>query len=236
MEPEVQPCLGLYFETESVPQGGGRKGNGILQTDAKPVRCRGQRSEYTKLDWIHWTASITHNKDDFKALIAPVVRFLNETPDRMPMTDWYWTHNARQRGFRARPVVGGVFIQLMQDQNIWSKWVAKADSMTGTWSAIPNPPKIIEVVETSMTSPKQWYYVFEQPEQNWFAVDFDPAAAGWRKGPGGFGTRGTPGAAVRTQWNTSDIWLRREFELARLGPTRTCTSTDEDRNSTSSTV
>ncbi len=174
------------------------------------------RSEYTKLDWIHWTASITHNKDDFKALIAPVVRFLNETPDRMPMTDWYWTHNARQRGFRARPVVGGVFIQLMQDQNIWSKWVAKADSMTGTWSAIPNPPKIIEVVETSMTSPKQWYYVFEQPEQNWFAVDFDPAAAGWRKGPGGFGTRGTPGAAVRTQWNTSDIWLRREFELAEI--------------------
>ena len=174
------------------------------------------RSNYTKLDWILWTASITNNQDDFKALIAPVVRFLNETPDRMPMTDWYWTHNARQRGFRARPVVGGVFIRLMQDRDIWNKWVAQADSMTGTWSAIPNPPKIIETVATSMDSPRQWHYVFDRPAENWYTVDFDPAAAGWRTGPGGFGTRGTPGAVVRTRWNTSNIWLRREFTLTDI--------------------
>ena len=174
------------------------------------------RSNYTKLDWILWTASITNHQDDFKALIAPVVRFLNETPDRVPMTDWYWTHNARQRGFRARPVVGGVFIRLMQDRDIWNKWVANADSMAGTWSAIPNPPKIIETVATSMDSARQWHYVFDRPAENWYAVDFDPAAAGWRTGPGGFGTRGTPGAVVRTRWNTSDIWLRREFTLAAI--------------------
>ncbi len=174
------------------------------------------RSNYTKLDWILWTASITNNQDDFKALIAPVVRFLNETPDRVPMTDWYWTHNARQRGFRARPVVGGVFIRLMQDRDIWNKWVAQADSMTGAWSAIPNPPKIIETVATSMDSPRQWHYVFDRPAENWYTVAFDPAAAGWRTGPGGFGTRGTPGAVVRTRWNTSNIWLRREFTLTEI--------------------
>ncbi|MBY0512542.1 MAG: beta-galactosidase, partial [Gemmataceae bacterium] len=32
-------------------------------------------------------------------------------------------------------------------------------------------------------------------------------------GDGGFGTRETPGAVVRTEWKTADIYLRRTFEL-----------------------
>jgi hypothetical protein len=170
------------------------------------------RSEYTKLDWIVWTASITGDQDDFEELIAPVVKFLNETPDRVPMTDWYWTHNARHRGFQARPVVGGVFIRLMDNRKVWDKWVKNADSVKGTWAPLPKPPKIVEVVATSQDDEAfTWHYTFEKPGDNWMKPDFDPAAAGWNKGQAGFGTRGTPGATVRTRWNTSDIWVRREF-------------------------
>jgi hypothetical protein len=80
-----------------------------------PLDCR---ATYTKLDWITWTATLTQNRDDFRALIEPVVAFLNATPDRSPMTDWYDTRTARRVGFTARPVVGAVFLPLLYDNSV----------------------------------------------------------------------------------------------------------------------
>ncbi len=71
------------------------------------------RADYTKLDWIVWTASMAKDPDDFKALVDPVCKFLNETPDRVPMTDWYDTKTGKMVGFQARSVVGGVFIKML---------------------------------------------------------------------------------------------------------------------------
>lgn len=80
------------------------------------------RATYTKLDWSVWSATLAENQADFSALIAPVYRFLNETPDRVPMTDWYDTRTGKQVGFQARSVVGGVFIKMLSDPDAWRKW------------------------------------------------------------------------------------------------------------------
>jgi len=80
------------------------------------------RRLYTKLDWITWTATLTGSRTDFEALVAPVFAFLNATPQRVPMSDWYWTHDATKTGFQARSVVGGVFLRLLFDDAAWKKW------------------------------------------------------------------------------------------------------------------
>jgi hypothetical protein len=170
------------------------------------------RKTYTKLDWILWTATLTQDRGDFEALVNPVFKFLNETPDRSPMTDWYETKTARKVGFTARPVVGGVFAQMLYDHQTWSKYASRDKTKAKNWAAMPiaKPPTI--VIPTARENDNLiWSYTTEKPADNWTQQDFD--ASSWKKGPAGFGTRGTPGAVVRTEWNTADIWLRREINL-----------------------
>ncbi|MCW5939383.1 MAG: DUF4965 domain-containing protein [Fimbriimonadaceae bacterium] len=71
------------------------------------------RADYTKLDWVVWTACLASRREDFDAIMAPVYRWVEETPDRVPLTDWYDTKTGRCVGFRARSVVGGVFMPLL---------------------------------------------------------------------------------------------------------------------------
>jgi beta-galactosidase/beta-glucuronidase len=77
-------------------------------------------------------------------------------------------------------------------------------------------PERVTVVPTAKENWDTWRYTLEKPADAWSRSDFDDTA--WKKGKGGFGTHGTPGAVVRTVWNTSDIWLRRTFDLPEKVP------------------
>ncbi len=169
------------------------------------------RETYTKLDWITWTATLTQNRADFEALIDPIFTFMNETPDRSPLTDWYQTKTAKKVGFTARPVIGGVFAQMLYDASVWKKYAGRDVTQAAGWAPMPTPPATKVLVPTSEDAGVPWSFTTRKPADRWFAPDFD--ASTWRTGPGGFGTRGTPGAAVRTEWNSNDIWLRREFDF-----------------------
>jgi hypothetical protein len=84
------------------------------------------REAYTKLDWTVWTATLAETPADFRALVAPVYRFVNESPSRVPLTDWYGTVDGKQVGFQARSVVGGVYVKLLADPVVWKKWSGRA--------------------------------------------------------------------------------------------------------------
>ncbi len=71
------------------------------------------RREYTKSDWLVWTASMAQDDKTFKALIAPLAAYLRETETRVPMSDWYNTQNGRFVQFIGRSVQGGLFMRLL---------------------------------------------------------------------------------------------------------------------------
>jgi glutaminase A-like protein/uncharacterized protein DUF5127/uncharacterized protein DUF4964 len=169
------------------------------------------RTKLTKTDWCLWSATLAENRTDFEALVSPIYDYLNETTKRDPLADSYQTDNARSGGMHARPVVGGIFIKMLADHALWKKWASRDKLKVGNWAPLPEPPQITEVVPTSRQTPVLWRYTFERPSDDWTKPDFDAAA--WKEGPAGFGTAGTPGAVVRTRWNTGDIWLRREFTM-----------------------
>jgi Glycosyl hydrolases family 2, TIM barrel domain/Glycosyl hydrolases family 2/Glycosyl hydrolases family 2, sugar binding domain len=86
-----------------------------------------------------------------------------------------------------------------------------ADAIAAAAKLFAAPPKVRSALPTSQLTPQEWQYTTSAPADGWSGPGFDDA--GWKRGPGGFGTDGTPGSVVRTQWNTADIWLRRTFTL-----------------------
>jgi hypothetical protein len=84
------------------------------------------RKEYAKLDWTVWTATLAETPEEFQTFTDPLYRFAHESPNRVPLTDWYWTHDAKQAGFQARSTVGGIYIKMLADPTLWKKWSERA--------------------------------------------------------------------------------------------------------------
>ena len=71
------------------------------------------RKEYTKSDWLLWCAAMGENKELAGKMIEPIARFLEETEDRVPFSDWYETESGEYHYFKARSVQGGIFMPMI---------------------------------------------------------------------------------------------------------------------------
>ncbi len=71
------------------------------------------RADYTKSDWLVWTASMSPDIDVFRTLIHPLAEALRHTPSRVPFSDWYDTRTGRYVAFIGRSVQGGIYMPLL---------------------------------------------------------------------------------------------------------------------------
>lgn len=78
-----------------------------------PLDCR---KDYTKNDWIMWTAAMATDTKTFLRFVEPVYLYMNETESRVPTSDWYDTKTGRMVGFKARSVIGGFWMKVFMDK------------------------------------------------------------------------------------------------------------------------
>lgn len=71
--------------------------------------------ETTKSDWLAYVACFLDDKSYRDYIFQSIVKFMEETPERVPFSDWYNVETAKLDGtrFRARSVQGGLFMPLL---------------------------------------------------------------------------------------------------------------------------
>lgn len=74
------------------------------------------RKEYTKSDWIMWTAAMASDMETFQKFVDPLYKYINETPSRVPISDWHHTDSGEWVGFRARSVIGGYWMKVLMNK------------------------------------------------------------------------------------------------------------------------
>ena len=102
------------------------------------------REQYTKSDWLIWTASMADDTETFLKFSDRLWKWVNETTDRVPLCDWYWTDSKHMRGFRARSVIGGHWMKVLMDKyapkpSAETSWAPQGYKIKTKWAAEVNP-------------------------------------------------------------------------------------------------
>lgn len=165
------------------------------------------RDKKTKFDWNFWVACFAGKREERDLLLNPLYKMVNESPTRLPLTDYFNTDTGTIAEFYARSVIGGVWLPLVLEPAIANKWATRNPSKINQWSPQPPHPESANVIRSKMP---EWRYTFEPPAKGWEQTAFDDTSWSLNKLPLG-GRRGTT-------WpkDKQEVWLRKTFAKPAL--------------------
>ena len=109
--------MGILDGSETIRTSTGSKEINYYLTKQNPYGLPlDSRKEYTKSDWIIWTATMSPDQATFEKFINPLYKYINETTSRVPISDWHDTKTGKMTGFKARSVIGGYWMQVLMDK------------------------------------------------------------------------------------------------------------------------
>lgn len=101
------------------------------------------RDMQTKSDWIIWTASLAADTETFLQFAERQYNYVNETPTRIPLSDYYTANDGKSVNFSARPVMGGLWMKILMDKyhskEVSSGWSPKGNHIKTRWAKEVDP-------------------------------------------------------------------------------------------------
>jgi len=118
------------------------------------------RENYTKSDWVLWTAAMADTNETFLKFSDLVWKYANETKTRWPLSDWYWTTNGEARGFRARSVIAGHWMKVLMDKYApdveETGWTPQGYKIKTRWASEVNPEKVLPEYPRPQLERSEW--------------------------------------------------------------------------------
>ena len=119
------------------------------------------REKYSKSDWIIWTASMADDTETFLKFSDPLWKWVNETTDRVPLCDWFWTDSRHMRGFRARSVIGGHWMRVLMDKYAPAStapeaWAPQGYKIRSRWAAEVTPENVLPEYPRPQLVRQEW--------------------------------------------------------------------------------
>ncbi|MSR75348.1 MAG: DUF1553 domain-containing protein [Planctomycetes bacterium] len=180
-----------------------RAATGFLAAGPVNSNEENEGTRYTELDDVLSTTCSA-----FLGLSMACARCHDHKFDPLPTADYYGMLAAFVTARRVESVFAETALEQAHAAAV-SKHEAAVKSQTEELRAYLEEARARPQNPTARGGEELWRYTFEEPSAEWLLPDFDDS--GWKTGPGGFGTAGTPGALIGTEWNGARIWMRRAF-------------------------